>query len=289
MKVLLTSFSTLLLLLRPLMVSGAATDSTNQLHAADSTNQPPIFADKKLEAAVRKYVFDKRDTDKPLVEADVVNVSTIEAKGLGITNLTGLEKCQSLAALDLAKNQIKNLAPLKHLSRLQSLTLSQNQIEDISPLASVPALQYLELTGNRVRDVQPLAELTNLTCLYLTGNQVSDIAPLLKLRRLVSLYLDENDLRSIDGISELKNLSSLALRSNALCDLTPLKGLQNLSWLFLERNKIHDLAPLVDMARGDKEQRFAPFLNLYVEGNPLAPEGSNQLATLKQIGVRVHP
>src|SRR4051794_3114545 len=42
-----------------------------------------IFKDKKLEAAVRKYVFEKRDTEKPILAEDVVSLSTISATGLG--------------------------------------------------------------------------------------------------------------------------------------------------------------------------------------------------------------
>src|ERR1044071_7729711 len=67
---------------------------------------PSIFKDKNLEAAVRKYVFEKRNTDKPLNEADVVSLSTISATGLGSKDLTGLDKCKSLASLDLARNTI---------------------------------------------------------------------------------------------------------------------------------------------------------------------------------------
>src|SRR5438128_959701 len=65
-----------------------------------------IFNDKKLEEAVRKYVFEKRDSDKPITAEDVVSLSTISATGLGIKDLTGLEKCASLASLDLARNSI---------------------------------------------------------------------------------------------------------------------------------------------------------------------------------------
>src|SRR6266700_7302494 len=61
------------------------------------------FADPNLEAAVRKFVIEKRDTDKPLTEADLVNLSTIQGLGLGITNLAGLEHCQNLASLDLSR------------------------------------------------------------------------------------------------------------------------------------------------------------------------------------------
>src|SRR6185295_9066353 len=88
--------------------------------------EPKLFPDKNLEAAVRKFVFEKRDNDKPLTEADLENLSTIQAVGLGITNLAGLEKCQSLASLDLAKNKITNLAPLKSLARIQYLNVADN-------------------------------------------------------------------------------------------------------------------------------------------------------------------
>src|SRR5436190_596909 len=54
-----------------------------------------LFPDKNLEAVVRQQVFDKRNKPDPLVEADVVNVSTISGKGKKIANLQGLEKCKS--------------------------------------------------------------------------------------------------------------------------------------------------------------------------------------------------
>src|SRR5687768_17370482 len=79
----------------------------------------PLFPDKNLEKAVRKHVFEKRDNDKPLVEADVANLSTIDAKNLGITNLAGLEKCISLAALDLSKNKLTDVSALKDLKLVQ--------------------------------------------------------------------------------------------------------------------------------------------------------------------------
>jgi hypothetical protein len=63
-----------------------------------------------------------------------------------------------------------------------------------------------------------------------------------------------------------------------------------LSLLLLQKNKITDLTPLVDMAKADTqgERRFAPYLRLYIEGNPLTPASQKQLETLKGFGVRVH-
>jgi len=71
-----------------------------------------IFKDKNLEKAVRRYVFEKRDSEEPIVAKDVENISTIKATGLGITDLSGLEHCRSLAALNIAGNRVSDLTPI---------------------------------------------------------------------------------------------------------------------------------------------------------------------------------
>src|SRR5947207_6744253 len=120
--------------------------SSAPLFSAESSSDAPVFKDKNLEKAVRKFVFEKRDNDKPISEADVANLSTIQGGAMDIADLSGLEKCLNLASLELPKNKIKDLAPLKGLGRLQFLDLADNQVEEIAPLAEVKALQYLELS-----------------------------------------------------------------------------------------------------------------------------------------------
>jgi internalin A len=249
-----------------------------------------IFKDKKLEEAVRQYVFEKRNTTKPITAADVANLSVIKAKGAGITDLSGLEHCRKLASLELADNQIKDLTPIKGLAMIQLLDLANNQVQDISPLAGVSALQYVELTGNQVKDLKPLSTLTNLASVYLSNNQIADISPLFGLPRLTSLYLDQNQISSIAGINNLKRLSSLSLSRNQIADVSPLNGLTGLYHLFLEDNRISDLAPLYEMAKKDHdgEKRFSPFINLYLKGNPLKASARTQLSGLKDFGARVY-
>src|SRR5436853_6577326 len=104
-----------------------------------------LFADKALTAVVRQYVFEKKNNDMPLVESDVVNISTINGKGKKITNLAGLEKCKSLAELQLDNNEITDLTPIKDLKNIQLLSLSKNKIKDVKPLEGLTALQYLQL------------------------------------------------------------------------------------------------------------------------------------------------
>lgn len=260
---------------------------------AKPENKPaeaPIFKDKKLEEAVRQYVFAKRNTTQPITAADVATLSVIKAKGAGITDLSGLEHCKRLASLELGDNQIRDITPIKGLAMIQLLDLSNNQIHDLAPLATIPALQYIELSGNKVKDIHPLATLTNLASVYLGKNQISDISPLLHLPRLTSLYLDENEITNIGGINSLTRLSSLSLSGNKIADLKPLEGLTGLYYLFLEDNQISDLTPLYDMAKKDFEgdKRFSPFINLYVKGNPLKGNSRNELASMKDFGVRVN-
>jgi hypothetical protein len=63
-----------------------------------------------------------------------------------------------------------------------------------------------------------------------------------------------------------------------------------LKLLMLERNRIKDLRSLIDAAKADAAgpKRFAPYLRLYVAGNPL-PEATKakQLEALKATGVRI--
>jgi hypothetical protein len=56
----------------------------------------------------------------------------------------------------------------------------------------------------------------------------------------------------------------------------------------LAQNKITDLAPLVEMAKNDKQKRFAPFWRLYLYENPLSDQAKNeQVAELKTMGARI--
>ena len=90
-----------------------------------------IFPDKNLEEAVRRYVFEKRDTDEPITAEDVAQISTISARSRGIRDLTGLEHCKRLMLLELPNNEVSDISPLAGLDLLQSLTLTGNQVEDI--------------------------------------------------------------------------------------------------------------------------------------------------------------
>ena len=83
---------------------------------------------------------------------------------------------------------------------------------------------------------------------------------------------------------------TLDLRENQVSDLAPLAKLNELSLLMLDKNQIADLGPLVTAAKADAAgpKRFAPYLRLYLTGNPLSDAAkAEQLPELKKIGVRL--
>jgi len=127
----------------------------------------------------------------------------------------------------------------------------------------------LDLANNKIWDLAPVAKLTKLSSLYLANNLVTDLAPL-------------------EGVNRL---SLLSLSNNAVVDVAPLAKQTEIGMLLLDHNKIADLAPLAAAAKTDADgpKRFAPFLRLYLSGNPLCanPAAAEQLSTLTTTGVRV--
>jgi len=259
--------------------------STKASQAAD------LFPDKNLEAAVRKQVFEKRNNKKPLVEKDVQNISVVEGKNMKIKSLKGLEKCRSLAALDLEGNEITDLTPIKGLKMIQTINLKKNKIKDIKPLAGLTALQYVHLEGNQVSDLKPLMKMKNLRTLYLTRNKVTDLKPISGLSKIWSLYLAGNKVKDLQPVAKLKWLSTLDLTDTGVSDIKHLAKLTELRYLMLGKNKIKDVSVLVTMAQKDAKgsQRFAPFWRIYLFSNPLdAKKSKQQLADLAKLGGRVN-
>ncbi len=258
--------------------------------SASATLAQDLFPDKALEAAVRQEVFAKRYNDEPLTVEDVAKISQVVAKGAGITSLSGLEHCAALMLVDLEDNQIEDLSPLADLKLLQSVNLAKNQIRSLEPLVGLTAMQYLELSGNHIEDVSPLSKMDNMRSLYLSDNKLTSLEPIVGLSKIWTLYAARNPLGEITGINQLKWLSSLDLAGSHIESLDFLKGLTELHYVNLEGNKISDWGPLVSMAEEDAagQKRFAPFLRLYIHGNPLEADGvADQLAQLRKIGTRV--
>src|SRR5579863_788149 len=227
--------------------------------------------DKNLEAAVRSVIFEKKDKTDEITDDDLKKVFVLDARGKGIKDLTGMDKCVNLLQLNASKNEIVDVSPLKDIKNLQSLDLSNNKIVDATPLGNITALQFLELSDNQIASAQPLSTLVKLSALYMAGNKIVDVAPLAKLERLSSLDLARNQIVDLAPLTNVGVLSLLKLSGNQIADITPLAKPLSCRMLILENNKLTDLEPFVAAVKADAagEKRFAPFLRLYLNGNPL--------------------
>ena len=196
----------------------------------------------------------------PITQAEMANLTRLEAQNKGIRDLTGLEFAINLTWLDLSEarissssvantNSFSDLSPLANLTRLTWLDLSYNDnISDISSLSGLTNLTHLNLSTNwAIADFSSLSGLTNLTELYLFG--ISDVSVLSGLTNLTTLSINSTDISDISSLSGLTNLTELRLDGPStigtdISDISPLSGLTNLTKLSLSGHKISDISSL---------------------------------------------
>ena len=146
--------------------------------------------------------------DAPLGARELLALESLDARGAGVLDLTGLGHAANLVAIDLGHNPLADLRPLAALTNLQALNLDatgadpwavaalgglerlslrENGIGDVSALAGLAKLRALDLAGNVIEDVTPLAGLASLQALDLGGNRVEKLSPLARLGATVEV------------------------------------------------------------------------------------------------------
>ncbi len=78
------------------------------------------------------------------------DAETVEANGLGLSDISKVSGFSNVKHLDLSNNSISRLSPLSQLKTLETLDLSNNRISDVSALSSLKNLKQLWLSGNSV-------------------------------------------------------------------------------------------------------------------------------------------
>lgn len=216
-----------------------------------------------------------------LVPDDVAHLTTLYARDLGLTDLSGLECWPGLEQLDLSFNELTgaDLAVLAQLSRLTVLRLDCNPVEslsalgqhpglrslsvaaggpdcpaaltDLSALSSMNALSELILDGHHLGALNldwsdALGSLRALRTLSLAGNglTLTDLSFLDGLPALSDLRLGDNELEGLSFLSSLPWLRRLDVSSNSIESLSPLASLSGLEVLNVKDNQIQSLVPL---------------------------------------------
>lgn len=226
---------------------------------------PGEFADGQLESAVRQALG--RPTGALSAE-DLAELTVLNARQMGIQELTGLEHAVNLEEVDLAQNEIQVLGPLGRLSQLREADLAVNSISDVSPLegleqlellnlsastlteglevlAALPALRDLRINGTGVSDLSFLAGAPVLEALQAAAMpQLTDLSGLEEVATLDRLFITNSNVESLTPLTELTGLRILAALGNPIEDLDPLSDLTSLESLTLGNLETNDLSPL---------------------------------------------
>lgn len=155
------------------------------------------FSDPELKSVVRHKL--KKDRDESIYKSDVMDITTLNARSEGITDLTGLEYFTNLRTLDLGNNSLTKLTPLAKLTNLRTLKLHNSELKDIKALKGLTSLTYLDISDNYIKDFTTLKYLTKLTTLYLEDNYpVEDIENYTPDYSPVRLYYKNLDRKDFD-------------------------------------------------------------------------------------------
>ncbi|MEO2075121.1 MAG: leucine-rich repeat domain-containing protein [Bacillus sp. (in: firmicutes)] len=207
----------------------------SRTHLSNTTNKPPTarsfgftsgqaegpIVDANLAAAIKKQLG---IADRELSEADVASLVHLDAQGLGIGSLEGLQHAVNLQFLALDHNNITDVTPLQGLTQLTDLYLNDNQLETVAPLAGLTNVEALTLDNNRLTDLSPVSSLTKLQLLSFNINKVTSLASLAGMTNLITLSMDSN---AFKDLTPLKNKPYLNAVSFLNVDLDLSKGSAN--------------------------------------------------------------
>lgn len=229
---------------------------------------PVVFADAKLEAAVRKDLGINEPT--PVLEIDMLRLSKLSSsRGAGITNLSGLEFAYNLKSIDLYGNRgltdisqlsgllnltyidaqstaIADLSPLSGHYALTTVYLSGGTFSDISVVSGWPNIQKLMLQNDYIEDLTPLANLTTLKDLVVNGI-FSDVSVIANLTNLTRLSIYSPNVTSIASLAPLTKLTNFSLRYSQVSDISVLANNRDLMYVSLAANEISDISPLAGL------------------------------------------
>ena len=175
--------------------------------------------------------------DAAITVEEMATLTHLEAGGMDIQNLEGLQFATNLEDLRLRGNPLSDLSPLTELTTLKEIEISGKSLSDLSPLAGLVNLEGVGFWKTSISDLSALAGLTKLRWLEFKDSPVSDLSPLAgltNLKRLETYASKDLDLLPLKGLIGLVNLT---VANSGVSDVSPLAGLINLEWLNLEANR----------------------------------------------------
>ena len=199
--------------------------------------------DSNLRAAIAETLGKAPGT--AITAEEMETLTYLDAEGMDIQNLEGLQFAANLEELRLRGNPLSELSPLSGLTTLKEVEVSGESLSDLSPLAELTNLEGVGFWKTSISDLLPLAGLTKLRWLEFKNSPVSDLSPLAgltNLKRLETYASRDLDLSPLKGLTSLVRLGVV---SSGVSDVSPLRGLINLEWLSIQSNRmISDISSL---------------------------------------------
>ncbi len=215
------------------------------------------LADANLEQAVRNAM---NKPEWPIYASEAETLLELDAKGLGIESLEGIQDFKQLEELQIKRhahgdseddsgwtyNYIEDIGPLAALENLRYLNLHNNPVSDLSPLSELAHLEYLFFDNTDVTDLAPLSSITSLKRLGFPGTRPDDLTPLSALTELEGLFIWDIGMSDISFVKGLESLKYLFFPDNQVSDITPLGDVPELLRLSFADNDVSDITPLQD-------------------------------------------
>ena len=223
-------------------------DSQTERIPGESVHIP----DPNLRAAIEDALGKARKST--ITVAEMATLERLDASGMEIQDLRGLEFATNLETLEIRGNLVSDLSPIAGLTQLGRLGIQGNKVSDISPLTELKNLGSLGIYNNEISDISPLSGLTNLRWLSMYKNPISDLSPLASLKSLTGIRLRVEPPGNLSPLAELINLETFFYWGSGepVPDLSPLTKLPKLAKIDLGRGSKVDLSPLSELT-GIKE------------------------------------
>jgi hypothetical protein len=232
-----------------------------------SRSAQPLGSALMPDAALRAAIAQELDTTvDELDEADLLTLTELDAESVGISDLTGLERCPYLRKLALVNNSIAELGPVVGLGRIEQMhfqgnPLTYQELTDTITLDNYPNLSHLYLSddheylGAYIDDIIDLLDRfpdlrgVGMADFGLTDAQFSTLYTTVleeRTNRIDSLDLWGNNLgdNSLALLGNLTELRWLSLKGSPVSDLSSLSSLTSLLSLSVGKSRITDLQPL---------------------------------------------
>lgn len=146
----------------------AGSDGAYSLMGEVGEDEKIPFPDKKLEVAIREAMQLPEKYD--ITPTHMNQLMYLDLRGLGITNLDGLQYATSLEVLYLADNEIVYLDALVKMEYLFILDFSGNHVRDVSPILNLENLMFIDPSNNPLENEGLLSGSFNIDKTYVVGD-----------------------------------------------------------------------------------------------------------------------